>query len=125
MKKILTAGQRDKGVFALREVAKTMFGDPRRLNLPDLDEVQTILGGHGLIITHVDNVMEVEPKGKAAVPAQPPKPLTTDETHWLETLVAAYLDYKRKNLKGYLFTMDQVARLLSYCCRLAGIKFIP
>jgi len=129
----LSSKQRDKGVFALRDISKAMFGDPRRMEYDDLDELQTILAANGLQLAplHAELAMPAPVPALPALglPTAPALPalnapvLNTNEIGWIETVVAMHKDYKANNRQGYVLNMDQLTRLLRYTCRVVGIPF--
>jgi hypothetical protein len=131
---VLDAKNRDKAVWAIRDVAKSMFGDPRRLEYKDLDEIQTILAAQGLQIAPIPKdkpfvaeapVLPATATGVAPKASQAPAMLGTNDTHWVETVLAMYKQYKSENRKGYVLNMDQLGRVLVMLCRVANIPFKP
>lgn len=126
---VLSPGQRDKALRALRDASKEMFGDPRRIEYADVDWLQILLAANNLQIAPLSAQLPAA-KPPAAPAADTPavkalSVLNTNELGWIKTLVAMYQQYKRENRNGYLLNMDQLGRLLTYTCRLAGITFKP
>ncbi len=128
MNAVLTNKERDKAVYALREIGRELFGDPRRLEFADLDLVQTHLAGWNLQIAPIPKPQGLTPADLApagAPTAAPvPTPISAGDLRWLETaIIAMYHANKSNNVNGYVLKNEVLGKVLSVLCPPLGISF--